>query len=67
MEIHLSKLGVEELLPIGPFAGANTPVILEEEVPPYGDLGNDKTLGDGASKVCNLIIQKVLENIESPA
>ena len=48
MEIHLSKLGAEELLPVGPFAGENPPVILEEEVPPYGDLGNDKTLGDGA-------------------
>ena len=32
METHLSKLGAEELLPVGPFAGENPPVIIEEEV-----------------------------------
>lgn len=48
METHLNNLGAEELLPVGPFAGANPPVIIEEEVPPDGDLGNDKTPGDGA-------------------
>ena len=51
METHLSKLGAEELLPVGPFAGANPPMIIEEEVeeevPPDGDLGNDKTPSDG--------------------
>lgn len=47
METHLSNSGAEEVLPVGPFAGAN-PVIIEEVVPPDGDLGNDKTPGDGA-------------------
>lgn len=46
MEAHLSDSGAEELLPVGPFAGAN-PVIIGEEIMPDGEWGNRKTPGDG--------------------